>query len=112
MAPLREAEQIFYQAGLRPAQAIEAVSALLDRLQEFARYVIAHIYASVLSNRDVLVNAPFIANLDIANTVFDPGQMALLYSNYSGASQIYSWNLNPYVLERFIPASNTMELGV
>jgi flavin-dependent dehydrogenase len=111
MAPLREAEQIFYQAGVQPPQAIEALSALLDRLQEFARYIIVHVYASALSDRDILVNAPFAASLDLANTVFDPEQMAALYSKYSSAKEIYRWNLNPYVLERFIPASKAMELA-
>jgi len=112
MAPLREAEQIFYQAGLGPQQAIEAIDRLLDRLQEFARYIIAHIHASVLGDREVLLNAPFLASLDLSKTAFDPGQMAAAYAEYAGSPEILSWNLDPYALERFIPQEKTMELAI
>ena len=112
MAPLRDAEQIFYQAGLQPEQAIEALDRLIDRLEEFARYIIAHVYASVLSDRQVLSNAPFLSSLDLSKTVFDPDQMAADYSKYAGAQEIFTWNLDPFVLERFIPDERTVELAV
>jgi flavin-dependent dehydrogenase len=112
MAPLREAEQIFYQAGLGPQQAIEAIDRLLDRLQEFARYIIAHIHASVLGDREVLLNAPFLASLDLSKTAFDPGQMAAAYAKHAGSPEIFSWTLDPYALERFIPEEKTMELAI
>jgi flavin-dependent dehydrogenase len=112
MAPLREAEQIFYQAGLGPQQAIEAIDRLLDRLQEFARYIIAHIHASVLGDREVLLNAPFLASLDLSKTAFDPVQMAAAYAKHAGSPEIFSWTLDPYALERFIPEEKTMELAI
>ena len=102
MAPLRDAEKLFYQAGLQPQEAIEVLDRHLARLQEFARYIIAHVYSTVLGNRDVLTNAPFVASLSLRKTVFDPEQMNADYAVYAGAPEVFQWDLNPYALERFI----------
>jgi hypothetical protein len=102
MAPLRDAEKIFYQAGLSPAEAVAVLDRQLLRLQEFARYIIAHVYSSVLGNREVLVNAGFITSIDLRDTIFDVDRMRAHYQPYAGSRDLFQWDLNPYALEEFI----------
>jgi hypothetical protein len=102
LQPLREAEKLFYEVGLTPAQAIGVIDRHVERLQEFARYIQVHVYASVLGNRKVLTNAPFIASLSVRNPVFDPERMAAAYAPYACATATYDWNLDPFALEQFL----------
>ena len=111
MAPLGCAEKLFYQVGLSPREAVDAVDRHVDRLQDFARYIITHIYAAVLGNREVLTNASFIKSLKLRNTVFDPERMAEIYAPHAGCHEMFDWKLNPYVLERFVPMSKAEEVG-
>jgi hypothetical protein len=102
MQPLFEAETLFYEAGLNPTQAVAVVDRRLERLKEFARYILAHIYASVLGNRVVLINGPFVSSLSLRDTVFDPAAMQAAYAPYAGSRDIHRWNLNPFALEHYI----------
>jgi hypothetical protein len=102
MAPLRDAERLFYQAGLDGPGALAVLDGHLARLKQFARYVIAHVYASVLGNRDPLTNGPFVKSLDLRSTVFHPQRMAEHYANYAGASEHFTWDLDPFALADFI----------
>jgi flavin-dependent dehydrogenase len=102
MKPLEEAESLFYQTGLTPRQAIEVLDRHLERLQEFALYILTHIHASVIGDRKVLTNARFIATLKIRNTNFDPESMRGGYAHFAAAEEQYKWNLNPFALERYI----------
>ena len=111
MQPLLEAETLFYEAGLTPTQAVAAVDQHLERLKEFARYIIAHVYASVLGNREVLTNGPFVSNLGLRETVFDPDAMKAAYAPYAGSSDTYRWNLNPFALENYIVERAAEEVG-
>ena len=74
----------------------------LARLQEFARYIITHIYASVLGNREVLTNESFISSLKLRETLFDPEEMRLAYAPHAGSVEMHKWNLNPFALEKYI----------
>lgn len=102
MHPLRDAEKLFYQAGLTPAEGIAAIDGHVDRLKDFARYIITHIYASVLGNREVLTNKSFIESINLRNTPFDPEGMAAAYAPHAMSTEMYEWTLNPFVLDRFV----------
>ena len=102
IAPLRESEKLFYEAGLGPTEALDVVDQQLERMQEFARYIQTHIFASVLSEPAALTNAPFIRSLSLKCPDFDPEQMKAAYAPFAGAGEEYSWNLNPLALQRFI----------
>jgi 2-polyprenyl-6-methoxyphenol hydroxylase-like FAD-dependent oxidoreductase len=102
MQPLREAEKMFYQVGLAASEAVEVIDCHLRRLEEFARYIIAHIYASVLGEPDALTNAAFISRLDLRHAVFNPQQMQAEYSRFPGRGELYHWGLDPWVLKHFI----------
>ena len=111
MAPLGCAEKLFYQVGLEPKAAVDVVDRHVDRLQDFARYIVTHIHAVVLGNREVLTNASFIRSLRLRNTVFDPERMREAYAKHAGCTEMFEWNLNPYVLERFVTQSQAAEVG-
>jgi flavin-dependent dehydrogenase len=102
MAPLREAEKMFYRTGLEPPEAIAAIDDLLGHLREFARYILTHICASVLGEREALTNAAFIESLSLHNTTFDPKHIRDVYSRFADSSRRYEWHLDPYVLHHFI----------
>ena len=102
MAPLSDAEKLFYEAGLDAQGAIEVIDRHLERLKEFARYILGHIYASVLGDRAVLTNAAFLASFDLKQTIFDPEAMVSHYRAYAGAPAEHLWNLNPFALSHFI----------
>jgi flavin-dependent dehydrogenase len=102
MAPLRDAEKLFYEAGLTPVEAIAVLDRHLGRLKEFARYIVAHIYAATLGTREVLTNASFVASIDPSHTEFDAVEMAAHYSLHADCGELYKWNLDPHVLVGFI----------
>ncbi len=104
MQPLLEAETLFYETGLSPADAIAVIDRHVERLRHFARYILTHIHASVLGDRGVLTNGPFIASLKLRNTVFNPESMRAAFEPYHAASETYKWNLNPFALEDYFLA--------
>jgi hypothetical protein len=107
LKPLRDAEKLFYEVGLSPDEAIEVVERHLDRLREFARYILAYVHASVLGNRDALTNASFVSSISLRNTVFDPERMKDAYVPYAGSTERYPWTLDSSALERFMPEQST-----
>jgi hypothetical protein len=102
MVPLRDAEKLFYEAGLTAHDALAVLDRHLDRLKEFARYIIAHIYASTLGDPRVLTNGPFVTSLDLRTSTFDPSAMAARYAEHADSGERYPWTLNPDVLAHFI----------
>jgi hypothetical protein len=110
MVPLRESEKLFYEAGLSAEEALDVADRHVIRLREFARYILTHVCASVIGDRAVLTNAPFIRSLNLTNTEFDPERMTAAYAPYSDAVEMYEWNLNPYVLDRFVSQGKPEEI--
>lgn len=108
LAPLRESEKLFYEVGVPPAQAVEIIDRHLDLLREFARYIMAHISASVIGDPAVLCDAAYISTLDLRRSEFDVKKIRAAYAARRAkttAAAMYTWKcLDPKVLQRFIPA--------
>ncbi len=100
---LRSSERLFYQAALSPDEAMDVLDHHLDRLREFARYIIAHVHASVVGDRRVLLNGPFVASLKLQHVEFDEAAMRAAYAPFAGATEEYRWTLDPSALSTFIP---------
>lgn len=113
MAPLRAAEKLIYQTGLGPREALAVLDRHLGVLQEFARYILTHIHASVLGRRELLENAAFIRSLKIRNGIFDVEAIQAAYEAHGPSTEAYPWDLDPLVLERFISdeAAPKLEAG-
>ena len=113
MEPLRMSEKLFYEIGLSVEEAEDKLDMHVERIKEFARYIIAHVYAVVLGDKRVLLNAPFVSGLKLRDTSFDPVRMREDYARFADSdqthqSQIYPWKLNPFALEEFIPAQGSL----
>ncbi len=98
LRPLRDSEKLFYEIGLSVEEAETAIEAHVAVLREFARYILAHVFAVVLEDPAVLTNAPFIASLKLRSTAFCPESMRAAYAPYAGSSEVHQWNLNPFAL--------------
>ncbi len=107
--PLRDSEKLFYEVGLTPAEAETLFDAHIQRLREFARYILAHVHAAVLEEPKVLQNASFISSLKLRDTVFDPASMRAAYAAHAGVEGTYAWNLNPFALDSFIARSTAVQ---
>lgn len=103
MEPLRMSEKLFYEIGLTVAEAEDVLDMHVERIKEFARHILAHVYAVVLGDKRVLLNAPFVSGLKLRDTSFDPARMREDYARHAGSNEIYGWKLNPFALEEFIP---------
>ncbi len=62
MEPLRMSEKLFYEIGLNTEEAEEKLEMQVERMKEFARYIVAHVYVAVLGDKRVLLNAPFVSS--------------------------------------------------
>ena len=102
MCPLRESEKLFYQVDLSQEEIENVFDMQFARLKEFARYIITHVYASVLGDKRVLTNAPFIASLKIRMMTFDAARMRADYARFADASEMHQWTLDPFALEAAI----------
>ena len=109
LLPLRNSEKLFYEIGLTPEEAEARVEMHVEKMKEFARYLIAHVHAVVLGDKRALLNAPFIASLKLREAVFDPDQMQQRWAKYADSDRIHQWNLDPFALETFIPEQRTRE---
>jgi len=109
MEPLRASEKLFYEIGLTLEQAEDKLDLHVQRMKEFARHILAHVYAVVLGNKRVLLNAPFVSSLKLRSTTFDPARMRLDYAPFAGSTQIYEWNLKSFTLDSFIPAQPMLQ---
>ena len=75
MMPLRNSELLFYQVGLTPAEATDALERQFNSLKDFARWIIAQVHATVLGDPKLGMNAEFIAGIKLRDIRFDPEEM-------------------------------------
>ncbi len=109
MEPLRASEKLFYEIGLTLEEAEDKLEMHVQRMKEFARHILAHVYAVVLGDKRVLLNAPFVSSLKLRSTTFDPARMRRDYAPFADSGQVYGWKLNPFTLESFIPEQAMLE---
>jgi flavin-dependent dehydrogenase len=105
LLPLRDSEKLFYEIGMTAEEAERQIDMHVDRMREFARYIYAHVCASVLRDKKALLNASFIRSLKLRRTVFDIEAIRRAYEPHAACGEIYDWKLNPFALETFIPTS-------
>lgn len=111
MVSLRESEMLFYQIGLTLDEAESLIERHVERLKEFARYILAHVHAVVLCEPGVLRNARFIASLKLGETKFNPDEMRAKYEPLANSPEIADWKINPRALEAFLCEREMAETG-
>ena len=98
MKPLLDAETLFYETGLTADEVIAVIERHVERLREFARYIIAHIHARVTGDLEILSSGSFISSLTLEHTVFDPVAMSAAVARHKGSRETWTWNLDPLAL--------------
>lgn len=101
LKPLREAEKTFYRVGDTPSDAKQSLDRQIENLEELARFIAAHIYATVLDEPSVVNNAKLIGSLDLKQLKFDPEQMQRQWAEHRHSTQEYLWDLDPAALDHF-----------
>jgi hypothetical protein len=102
MTGLFRAEKTFYQVGVSVEQARCVLDEQLGNLKEMARFVAAHVSASVLGDDRALINRPFVEGFDLTRLRFDPAEMRERYAACEGSAETYTWSFDPRVLRRFV----------
>jgi flavin-dependent dehydrogenase len=88
MLPLRESEKLFYQVGLTREEAVDVLDRHFNSLREFARLIVAQVYATVLGDERVPLNAAFLESLKLRELRFDPEQMRAAYAQFAGRVEV------------------------
>jgi flavin-dependent dehydrogenase len=75
MMPLRNSELLFYQVGLTREETMDALEAQFNSLKNFARWIVAQVYATVLGDPMIGMDMDFINGIKLRDLKFDPKQM-------------------------------------
>ncbi len=100
LAPLRRAETTFYEVGVDADEARRVLDAQLTSLEEFARFLAAHVASVVLERPELRSDAGFVASLDLDALDFMPETWAALAVDHADG-RAHAWQLDPTVLDRF-----------
>ena len=76
VGPLAAAEKTFYRVGVDAAEGREVLNAQLANLERLARWIVAHVAATVVGDERVLTDRAFIEGIDPRSFRFDPDEMA------------------------------------
>lgn len=99
---LRNAEKTFYEVGVSIDEAVRVLDGQLANLEEMARFITAHIAASVLGDSRAMMNRAFVESLEPARLQFDPEELRKLYAACEGLTQKYRWSFDASVLWKFV----------
>ena len=100
LGALRSTERLFYEVGLTATEAATVLAQESVKLTEFARYIVAHICASVSGRQSLLQDRHFIAGLDLDHLVFDVELICQRAECSKDTSPPYSWGFDAQRLLR------------
>jgi len=109
---LRVAESTFYRVGVTVEEARDVLDEQLANLMELARFVVAHVFAAVLEDKEVITNRSFVESIDLDNFRFDESKMRECYMAHAGNVEQYVWAFDPTVLDRFRTPGRVPQLFV
>lgn len=112
MAGLFRAEKTFYEVGVSVERARNILDEQLVNLREMARFIAAHISASVLGDERALINRPFVEGIDLKRLRFDPAEIRERYATCEDSAETYAWSFDPSVLRRFVDEAQPLEVEV
>ena len=103
LEPLRMSEKLFYEIGLTREEAEQRIEYHVEKMKEFARYILAHVYAVVLGDKRVSAKPSVHRQSEVARNGIRSRAMKQAYARYAESNEMHQWNLNPFALETFIP---------
>lgn len=101
LAPLRKAEQCFYRVGVSVEEAKQVLGEQLSNLEEMARFIAAHIGATVAGDPRLVKSRAFVESFDLNNLQFDAEDLRQRAAASAGGSEMVAWSLDPCVMDRF-----------
>lgn len=107
LAPLRRAEETFYQVGVTVEEAKTLLAEQLESLKELARFAAVHVASEVLEDPSLVTNRRFVETIDVESLAFDPEAWAAarresLSDGEDGSSrEPFAWTFPANVMERF-----------
>jgi flavin-dependent dehydrogenase len=106
IAPLKNAEALFYQIGLSSGAALDLLDEHLGRLKELARYIVAHASSRVVGQKSLLTNRAFVESIRLNQVSFDPEAIRAHWSAAAAQTREFQWSFDPHVLSPFHRESN------
>lgn len=101
--PLAAAEKTFYRVGVGAAEGREVLNAQLANLETLARWIVAHVAATVVGDERVLTDRAFVEGIDPRAFRFDPDEMARRWAEVGGTRGRWEWGFDPAVLAHYRP---------
>jgi flavin-dependent dehydrogenase len=99
---LAASELTFYKVGVDRDEAREVLDDQLENIRDLARWILAHVAASVLDDPRAATNAAFIRGIDIDHLEFDPDAWAArLEAACRETSENYVWRFEVPCMARF-----------
>jgi flavin-dependent dehydrogenase len=111
LGPLRDSEQMFYKVGVSQERGVRELNAGMLNLEELARYIVAHVYATVSGKVSLLTNRRFVEELDLARLRFDAEQIYRQASEHSASDPRHKWSFDPWCVAALQDASPTQDHG-
>jgi flavin-dependent dehydrogenase len=88
MTPLRNAETLFYKVGLTHEEALEVLDHQFHVLRDFARWIVAQVYATVLDNPAIADDLAFRERIRLRDLQFDPVKMRMDYESEGRKTEV------------------------
>lgn len=73
--PLKKSEELFYEVGVNPAEAIAMMKQHMSNIHKLGRFIAIYIYSVTLRDESLLSNKHLIETIRIDNLQFDPQRM-------------------------------------
>lgn len=96
---LRQAERTFYKMTDDPTVAKKILSEQLENIEELARFIAAHVAATVVGDDRLRLSQRFVESLDVTDLRFDPEAWKQFVVQDDEA--VYNWSWDPFVMDRF-----------
>lgn len=104
IGPLRETERTFYEVGVSVDEAKKILRREVDRLEEMARFLVAHVASVVLDEPAVVENRAFVEGIELTpdeGMAFDPDAWARRWAACRDTKDVMEWSFDTRVLDRF-----------
>jgi flavin-dependent dehydrogenase len=100
LGPLQAAEKLFYEVGLSAEEAARVLSRETEKLRMFARYLVAHIRATVSGNANLLTDRDYVQSIDLNQIAFDPDSICDEADGVKEGGPVYAWGFDSKCLLR------------
>lgn len=100
LAPVRRAERCFYRVGIDADTARSILDEQLAGLEEFSRFLVAHVAAVVLDRAAAKRDRGFVAALNLEAPDFDRAALEKLWSQHADGEEA-TWSFDTTALDLF-----------